>query len=128
VNGATFVGLKVAGLPGALTATLGCILPSLILVSLLSWIYRRYREMSALQSVLGSLRPAVVALILSAGVNMLLQNIFGGKSITLSEISWAGAALFTGAFLAMRNWKCNPILVMATCGVSGLILGLLGVF
>ena len=128
VNGATFVGLKVAGLPGALAATLGCILPSMILVSLLSWIYRRYREMSALQNVLGSLRPAVVALILSAGLNMLLQNLFGGRSISLSGISWAGAALFAAAFLALRKWKFNPILVMAACGAGGLILGLLGVF
>ena len=117
-----------AGLPGALAATLGCILPSMILVSLLSWIYRRYREMSALQNVLGSLRPAVVALILSAGLNMLLQNLFGGRSISLSGISWAGAALFAAAFLALRKWKFNPILVMAACGAGGLILGLLGVF
>lgn len=128
VNGATFVGLKVAGVPGALSATLGCILPSLILVSLLSWIYRRYRKMSALQNVLGSLRPAVVALILSAGLNMLLQNVFGGKTISLSDISWTGAALSAAAFLVLRKWKCNPILVMIACGVSGLILGLLDVF
>ena len=64
VNAATFVGLKVSGLPGALLATFGCILPSLVIVSLLSYIYAHYRELPMLQSVLSSLRPAVVALII----------------------------------------------------------------
>ena len=38
VNSATFVGIRMAGIPGALVATMGCILPSLIIVSLLSWL------------------------------------------------------------------------------------------
>ena len=62
INGATFVGLRVAGLPGAIVATFGCILPSLFIASLLACIYRKYRELPMLQSVLASLRPAVVAL------------------------------------------------------------------
>ena len=55
VNGATFVGLRIAGLPGAAVATLGCITPSLIIVSLLAYIYRKYRELPVLQSTLASL-------------------------------------------------------------------------
>ena len=54
INGATFVGLRVAGAPGAIIATFGCILPSLIIVSLLAVIYRRYRSLPALQSVLAA--------------------------------------------------------------------------
>ena len=61
INGATFVGLKIAGVPGALAATLGCIFPSLIIVSLLAFVYRKYRELPVLRNVLSSLRPAVVA-------------------------------------------------------------------
>ena len=67
VNSATFVGIRIAGLPGALVATLGCIFPSLFIVSLLAFIYYRYKNLSILQSVLASLRPAVVALIASPG-------------------------------------------------------------
>ena len=63
VNSATFVGIRIAGLPGALVATLGCIFPSLFIVSLLAFIYYRYKNLSILQSVLASLRPAVVALL-----------------------------------------------------------------
>lgn len=57
VNSATFVGIRMAGIPGALVATMGCILPSLIIVSLLSWLYEKYRSMDAMQAVLACLRP-----------------------------------------------------------------------
>lgn len=49
VNSATFVGSKIAGIPGALAATFGCILPSCILVTLLAKLYLKYREMAMLQ-------------------------------------------------------------------------------
>ena len=127
VNGATFVGLKVAGLPGALAATLGCILPSLVIVSLLSLLYRRCREVPLLQGVLGALRPAVVALIASAGLNMLLQLVCGGHMpASPADIRFAAAGLFVAAFFVLRKLKWSPVLVMALCGAAGLCLGLLG--
>ena len=124
VNAATFVGTRIAGFPGALIATLGCILPSLFIVSFLSWVYRKYRNLSVLQKVLGTLRPAVVALIASAGISILLKvvGIPGGFQLT-------GACLFLGAFLILRKLQWNPILVMVLCGAAGLLLGMLpGVF
>ena len=56
VNSATFVGTQVAGIPGALVATLGCILPSCIIVTLLARIYIKYRNVSIMQDILGTLR------------------------------------------------------------------------
>jgi len=50
VNSATFVGLRIAQVPGAIIATLGCITPALFFVSLLSYIYRKYKDISLLQS------------------------------------------------------------------------------
>ena len=46
VNSATFVGIKIAGIPGALIATLGCILPSCIIVTLIASLYLKYRNLS----------------------------------------------------------------------------------
>ena len=129
INGATFVGLKIAGLPGAVAATLGCILPSLVLVSLLAFVYRKYRNLPLLQGVLSSLRPAVVALIFSAGLTMLLQAAFGGgQLVSLANTRWASVALVACAFLTLRKLKWSPILTMALCGAGGLVLGLLGLF
>ena len=56
VNAATFVGTKVAGVLGALVATAGCILPACVLVTLIARLYLKYRNLTVLQSVLGSLR------------------------------------------------------------------------
>ena len=125
VNSATFVGTRIAGLPGALVATFGCILPSCFIVSLLAYIYYKYKELGALQSVLSSLRPAVVALIASAGLSILELVAFSGAAPALSAVNWVGLALFAGAFFVLRKFKWNPILVMSLCGVLGLVLFLL---
>ena len=73
INAATFVGNRLAGFTGAIVATMGCILPSCLIVSLLAYLYRKYRQMDMLQNVLTCLRPAVVALIASAGLEILRQ-------------------------------------------------------
>src|SRR5699024_393174 len=72
INSATFVGIKIAGLAGAAVATLGCILPSCVIVTLIARLYLKYRNLAVLQGVLGSLRPAVVAMIASAGISILV--------------------------------------------------------
>ena len=66
VNSSTFVGQYVAHLPGALIATLGCILPSCVIVSLLAYLYVKYKNMEVMKTILAYLRPAVVVL---AGVS-----------------------------------------------------------
>jgi len=58
INAATFVGTRIAGTPGALAATIGCVLPSCILVTLLAKIYLKYRNLSLIQGVLKSQRHA----------------------------------------------------------------------
>ena len=86
VNSATFVGIRMAGIPGALVATMGCILPSLIIVSLLSWLYEKYRSMDAMQAVLACLRPAVVALIASAALTILRVVVFAGGVVSAEAV------------------------------------------
>ena len=125
VNSATFVGIRIAGVAGAIIATFGCILPSCFIVSLLAFIYYRYKQISALQSVLASLRPAVVALIASAGLSILNMVVFGGAEIRLENVDWLGLALFGAAFIALRKFKREPILVMICCGIARLLLNLL---
>lgn len=126
INSATFVGIRIAGPLGAITATVGSIFPALFFVSLLFFVYYRFQGLTLLQSVLGSLRPAVVALIASAGLSVLLQVLFGGQQMTLAQLDWVGLVLFAAAFAVLRWKKPNPILVMSLCGVGGLLAGLLG--
>ena len=125
VNSATFVGIRIAGIGGALVATFGCILPSLFIVSFLSYIYTKYKNISTLQSVLASLRPAVVALIASAGLNILLKVMFGDGAMAWSNLNIIGLCLFAAAFFVLRKFKLNPILVMVLCGAAGLLIGVI---
>lgn len=125
INSATFVGIRIAGIPGALVATLGCITPALILVSLLAFVYNRYRDLSLLQSVLACLRPVVVALILGAGLSILSMVLFNGAAPAVATVDWIGAFSFAAAFVLLRRFKWNPILTMCLCGAAGLVLNLL---
>ena len=125
VNSATFVGIRIAGIPGAIIATLGCITPSLILVSLLTYVYNRYRDLSLLQSVLACLRPVVVALILGAGLSILSIVLFSEAAPALNSVDRIGAGSFVAAFILLRRFKWNPILTMCLCGAAGLVLNLL---
>lgn len=125
INAATFVGIRIAGFPGALVATLGCILPSCVLVSLLAHVYNRYQGMGMMQSVLSALRPAVVALIAAAGLSVLGQVALQGRAPQWSNVNWIGVSLFSAALFALRKWKRNPIFVMFLCGIAGLGIELL---
>lgn len=127
VNSATFVGIQIAGLPGAIIATLGCIFPSCIIVLTLAWVYSRYRNLSVVQGVLGGLRPAVVAMIASAGLSILVLSLWNGAAVSLNpaDLDWVSLLLFVGALFALRRWKLNPIYAMLACGGVGLVLYLL---
>ena len=97
VNSATFVGIRIAGFAGACIATFGCIFPSCIIVSVLSYIYYKYKNMTVIQSVLSI-------------------NADGA-------INYTGIILFVSALFVLRKFKPSPILVMVICGAIRLGLG-----
>lgn len=124
INSATFVGIQVCGLPGALIATLGCILPSCIIVMALAYAYYRFRGLSIVQGILAGLRPAVIAMIASAGISLLILGVYGQRSLPadLGSIDVVAAAIFLAGFFALRKWKLNPLWVMAGSGAVGVLL------
>ena len=121
VNAATFVGIQVAGIPGAVVATLGCILPSCIIVLTLAFLYYKYKGLSLIDGVLGGLRPVVVALIASAGISIFVTAMWGesGFSFDVSAVNWAALVIFAAALFVLRKWKPSPIVVMLGCGIIG---------
>lgn len=124
INSATFVGIQVGGIPGAIVATIGCVLPSCVIVMTLARIYYRYRGLSLMQGVLLGLRPAVVAMIASAGLSILFLAFFGGRSLPTGPdgVNGISVFLFGIGLLLLRRWKLHPILVMAGAGAAGLVL------
>uniref|UniRef100_UPI004027164F chromate transporter n=1 Tax=Faecousia sp. TaxID=2952921 RepID=UPI004027164F len=125
VNAATFVGTKVAGVLGALVATAGCILPACVLVTLIARLYLKYRNLTVLQSVLGSLRPAVVAMIASAGLTILMNAFWGSRTVVLANTNYVMVAIFVLSFVLLRKTKLSPIAVMVLAGALNLAVSLI---
>ena len=114
VNSSTFVGNQVAGIPGAIVATIGCILPSCIFVTILAKLYVKYRNLRLMKGILESLRPAVVAMILTAGITILVPTFFGDGTIHLTNENLQIRYLiyFAVAMVCLRKVKIDPIKVM----------------
>ena len=122
INSATFVGTRVGGFWGALCATTGCVLPSCLLVSLLAWAYLKYGHLSIIQDVLSSLRPAVIAMIASAGFSILISILWPQGLSSLAALSQnvnlRGFLIFLGALVLLIRLRMNPILVMVLSGAA----------
>lgn len=122
INAATFVGARVGGFWGAVVASVGVVVPSLVIVSLLSIIYARSRGGQTMQTVLSALRAVVVALIVSAAISLVRS------AATMNGTFFvAGAVLFAAALAVLRIKKCSPILVLAACGVLGAVMHAVGI-
>ena len=84
VNMATFAGFKAAGVSGALTATLGLVFPSVVIIMILSKLLKKFRDNPLVCSILAGIRPAVIALILFAGIEI----------AKLAVVDWKTAGIF----------------------------------
>ena len=122
VNSSTFVGQYVAHLPGALIATLGCILPSCVIVSLLAYLYVKYKNMEVMKTILAYLRPAVVSMIAISGISILISSFFKESIIGISYIRYHAIIVFIICLLLLRKYKLNPILVMVLAGISEVVI------
>lgn len=123
INSATFVGMRLGGIPGVLLCTLGCILPSFFICLTLAFFYYKYRDFSGVQVVLAALRPAVVALIASAGLSILLLGLFQSdlSGVALANFRPIEAVLFVGALVVLRRFKLSAISIIFGTGVVGTV-------
>ena len=98
---------------GSLTATVALVLPSLILMILISRMFMRYMNTHAVRSVFAGLRPAIVGLLAAATLLLCNKENFP---------DWKSWCLFAAAFVASFKFKVNPILLIVIAGVLGLLL------
>ncbi|NLW52141.1 MAG: chromate transporter [Tissierellia bacterium] len=78
INSATFVGTKVAGLPGSIVATVGNVLPQFIIMILLAQFVFRDKKISFMENIIAGLKPGMVGLIFIATLRMVDSSIFNG--------------------------------------------------
>lgn len=138
VNMATYVGYTVGlsqlgspwmGIVGAVTATLGLIFPSIVIVLCISFFLKRFRTSTLVDAALYGLRPASVALISAAGVEIALFAILRVDSIYqigAAQLSWKSVALAAGVYagtnLIPKLKKLHPIWFILLSAIVGIIL------
>ena len=124
LNSATFVGQRVAGFPGSLAATIGCIIPSAIIVGALSYFYKKYKDLDLITDILKFLRPAIVIMILIAGLDILKTALFDVNAISIDNLNFIMLCLFIFSLLIMLNKKVDPIKIMILNGFIYLFVNL----
>lgn len=104
---ATFIGYKVAGIVGALAATVAAFLPSFVMTIVAGSSLNRFRTNYLVQSFLSGVAPAVVGMLAAAGVSL-------ARSGLNTPLSFGIATL---AFLLMLRAKLNPVFIIFGCGL-----------
>ena len=125
INAATFAGTKIAGLGGAIAATVGFVTPSFFLGIFLAGLFYKYGDIGPIRGVLNGLRPAVVALISSAGISFVLLALWDSEAIpkNFGAINLPALIILICTLIAVKK-KVSVIKVLAGSGILGLILGL----
>ncbi len=128
VNTATFAGMKIYGLSGAVMCTLGVILPSLIITTLVARFFFSYNKHRIVQGALSGIRPVVVALIAYAvwsviGVTLVdEQAIAQGVVAALRSIDIRSIGILIIALILLFKAKAHPILVITVCGAVSIVV------
>ena len=113
VNMAVFIGYRLRGVPGALAASFGCVLPSVVIILLIALFFRQFRHIEVVNNVFKGLRPAVVALIAVPVFNV-------AKS---AKVGWTMAWIPVLSALLIVAFGVSPIYVIIAAGIAGFVYG-----
>ena len=111
VNTSVFVGFKLYGIPGALSALLGTVLPSMIVITVLAVFYQQVQNIESIELFFKGVRPAIVALIFMAAVKL-------AKNLDATRFNILVGA---GAFIGIVFFEIHPILVIIAAATLGYI-------
>ena len=111
VNVSTYVGAELAGLPGALCATLGVVLPSFLVIYAVSFVLRQFSDLAVVQYAFNGIRAGVLALLLKALLSMYRQSPKGAVSY----------AVMAGAFVLTAFCGVDAVLVILASATVGLL-------
>lgn len=145
INMATYVGFTVAGIPGAVTATIGEVTPSIIVILIVAAILNSFRDNKYVNRAFYGLRPASTGLIGAACVAVILEVLTAIQLVSPEEslikglvlpsagglLNWPGLAL-AGLLLVLTNWvkpvkNWHPIVFIAFSAVIGVVFHFAGV-
>ena len=133
VNMATYVGyvtgMKQGGIPqailGAVTASFGLVLPSLIVILLVAAMLKRFKNSPLVQHAFYGLRPASTGLIAAAGIRVAVSNLLGSDPISVNWKGWILAAvLWILTNKVSKTKKLHPIVFIAFSALVGILFSM----
>ena len=133
VNMATYVGFVIGdgalgSVLGAVTATLGLITPSIIIILIIGLMLKSFKDNKLVNHAFYGLRPASAGLIASAGLSVLLSNMFIGEKIALAFFNWKGlilaAVLWIFSNVIKKTKNLHPIIFIGLSAVAGMVFSM----
>lgn len=132
INMSTYAGYKIAGIAGGIVASLALALPSFIIIMIIASFLDRFRENRYVNAAFYGLRPASVAMISAAGINVVkiaLINIplFLESHNLFDLVVWKAAVFAVVLFYGRQKLKLHPVLFIAVSAVIGIVFRFAGV-
>ena len=126
VNLATYIGSSQAGFIGAVIATLAVVLPSFLIILLVTVLLKTALKNKYVQAILRGLKPCVIGIVLATGVYMIFKNCFG----EISAVSFNAKAVSITAILVASMFgykritkkKLSPILLIVLSAIAGIVI------
>ncbi len=133
INMATYAGFTTGGPLGSVIATLGFMIPSVIIITIVSKFIQKFNENKIVKGAFYGLRAASVALISTAAVNATTKSVlfnldaYKATKVFTDLISIPGLILAVVAFVVLKKWNPHPIFILAGTAVVGILLKFAGV-
>ena len=125
INISTYVGSEVAGILGAICATIGVILPSFIIILIVARFYMKFKDNKIVKGAMGGLKPATIGLIAAAVVSIGRSVFFsnGFYISLLKDYSFLCSLFIFALILVLVIKKVNPILLIMLSAILGILSG-----
>lgn len=122
LNCASFAGMQAAGIPGAIAANLGVLMPTITLCALAAGFFDRFRESRVMQWILLGVRPICLGMVAGVVISLSISSFWTGTGLRCISIALGAVDL-----VLLRKCKASVPTVLIFSAVTGLVLfGLLG--
>ena len=110
LNCATFAGIRVAGLPGALVANLGILMPTFTICAIAAIFFERFKNSNILKHIMTTVRPVCIGLIWAVIIELCQTNYIGDNAVQASSILIGVLGIY---LLVRRKWSVPKVICIA---------------
>ena len=122
INMSTYAGYRVVGIPGGILASLALALPSVIITLIIARFLAKFRQNKMVEGAFYGLRPASIAMISVAGLNVARIALVNLEAATFGEFFiWKALALAVAIYVGQKKLKWSPVVFIALSAVVGIV-------